>query len=144
MTDKEILDLAAKAGEIFVTPKTLSEALPTYKWDEEFQFYYVDDDNGLLGTVFSYCEGDITGIHLDYWNPLNDDSDSLCLALKLGIAIIPPGSAMGTPGVIKTDVFSDCPIGVVHAPILDSDPRAAARRAIVMAAAELGQRHFCR
>jgi hypothetical protein len=59
MTDRELLELAAKAAGIEVTPH------PNGK---------------LLKTLVFLAEG-------RNWNPLTDDGDSLRLAVKLGIAV---------------------------------------------------------
>lgn len=81
----------------------------------------------------SYPQG---GVYVDDmeddWNPLADDGDALRLAVRCDIALIPPGSSIGKKGVFQTDVFdADCQVG--------DDPTTAARRAIVLAAAELGK-----
>ena len=55
MTDRELLELAAKAAQIMVNP-----------WHEKY---------GLLLSDFDF----------EPWNPLTDDGDALRLAVKLGI-----------------------------------------------------------
>ena len=64
------------------------------------------------------------------WNPLNDDSDALRLAVKLRLELGFPKEycvwSFGTNGVVCTEDPSN-------------DPYAATRRAIVRAAAEIGR-----
>lgn len=57
MTDRELLELAAKAAQIMVNP-----------WHEKY---------GLLLSDFDF----------EPWNPLTDDGDALRLAVKLGVDI---------------------------------------------------------
>lgn len=67
------------------------------------------------------------------WNPLEDDGDALRLAVKLGFGISIPLKAK------RTDVVSfDC--FLVNAIESHGDPLAATRRAIVRAAASIGEK----
>ena len=59
MTDRELLELAAKAAQIMVNP-----------WHEKY---------GLLLSDFDF----------EPWNPLTDDGDALRLAVKLGLIVEP-------------------------------------------------------
>jgi len=70
-----------------------------------------------------------------WWNPLIDDGDALRLAVKLGIDTVvsverPPKSSACPPGGDILDY-----IDVDH----NGDPYAATRRAIVLAAVEMGR-----
>ena len=103
MTDREMLELAAKAAEI-----------TGYRYSESFQSManWNESDGGWFD---AYC----------LWNPLEDDGDAMRLAVKLGFVVEPGkcwhshyGPAFG----------EDVLMGVM----------AAARRAIVRAAAEIG------
>ena len=67
-----------------------------------------------------------------WWNPLTDDGDALRLAVKLGLAV----SVEYQVG--STVVLWGPPMGSVREPH-DGDANAATRRAIVMAAAEVGK-----
>lgn len=111
MTDKELLELAAKAAEIEV---------------EDFianRCYVFNQNTGTSGNL---------------WNPLTDDGDALRLAVKLGIEIhhgfddgeIVMGAwfqeTSGKPQRFEIERIGD-------------DPYAATRRAIVRAAAEIGK-----
>lgn len=108
-TDRELLELAAKAAGIYenATAEDIAE------------FY---EPGGLL-----VLDG--------YWNPLTDDGDALRLAVKLGIDFYQgdddgpaayAGYFIGTRQLFATAQHND-------------DPYAATRRAIVRAAAEIGK-----
>jgi hypothetical protein len=62
---------------------------------------------------------------LDRWNPLTDDGDAFRLAVKLELNVL--------PGIART------PDGDIHFDKDMDDPYAATRRAIVLAAAEIGK-----
>lgn len=113
MTDKELLELAAKAAE-----------LPECGW---------------MGPAFMYVKDNT----FTDWNPLTDDGDALRLAVKLRLTIKHDDLDSGSAGIAKDQdgaptldgkgpwfwkEWSD-----------DSDPYAATRRAIVRAAAEIGK-----
>ena len=124
MTDREMLELAAKAAGI-----------GTLVWGDKYKL----GDDEIDCTDISYIrseqpdEGDV------HWNPLTDDGDALRLAVKLGLLIShsaykPGENAYGFIGIawygqrveFKPEKFTD-------------DPYAATRRAIVRAAAEIGR-----
>jgi hypothetical protein len=70
------------------------------------------------------------------WSPLSDDGDAFRLAVKLHIHI----EWVGPPGIVNRVQAS--PKGYGHlawVQLLEDDPYAATRRAIVRAAAELGK-----
>ena len=70
--------------------------------------------------------------HLPKWNPLEDDGDALRLAVKLEMVLSLKQYDVFDPGLI--------PDAAVCASIHDSrDPYAATRRAIVRAAAAMGE-----
>ena len=104
MTDRELLELAAKAAGIGLA---IDGSV------------VVSDESGLR-----------------HWNPLADEGDALRLAVKLGMEIY-------------VDTHCNCveAYSVTHDPYMkhraianiDGDPYAAARRAIVRAAAEIGK-----
>ena len=104
MTDRELLELAAKAAGI------------------EYDF---------ICPTGAHC-GDVSTMQDFFWNPLTDDGDALRLAVKLGI-VVSAGS--------KENKFV-CANPDSKAQILEErrpDPFAATRRAIVRAAAEIGE-----
>jgi hypothetical protein len=88
MTDRELLELAAKACGFELLDCTCKKER----------------------------KNSVTGKH---WNPMNDDGDALRLAVKLGIDI----------AKAQVDYWDKD----------STDPYAATRRAIVMAAAEIGK-----
>jgi len=104
MTDREMLELAAKAAGIEL------------KWHRSHAEAYARDDEEYWAV----------------WNPLADDKDALRLAVKLKLAFATWGS--GACAV----VFLHGGRGRIVEPHKD-DPYAATRRAIVMAAAEIGR-----
>lgn len=65
------------------------------------------------------------------WNPLEDDGDALRLAVKLQLPIRFPLNGTVESGNAKS--------GYPYWEVLDSDPYAATRKAIVRAAAEIGK-----
>jgi hypothetical protein len=99
--DRELLELAAKAAGIEVTPNING-------WEEKYP----------IG-----------------WNPLTDDGDALRLAVKLGMKIY-PGEAYPW-----NEEYADWPIQFGCAVDEDEEPDsyAATRRAIVRAAASIGE-----
>jgi hypothetical protein len=111
MTDKQLLEMAAKAANI------------VGKYQEEYQ---------------PYGDTVIRGIHIEgpfLWNPLEDDGDAFRLAVKLRIDIL-HSSHHGEPCVLAVrlghhdfEASQNCQV----------DPYAATRRAIVRAAAEIGK-----
>jgi len=109
MTDKELLELAAKAAGIKYSLKDAAQ-----HWEQ----YGIP-----LPMTMSHESP-------TYWNPLTDDGDAFRLAIKLGL-------------LIDTDYNNG--IGVGSADFDESwqphanDKYAAARRAIVSAAATLGE-----
>lgn len=96
MTDRELLELAAKAVG------------------------YERNSAGPIGP----CE----------WNPLEDDGDALRLAVDLSLSLC-------TDGVASVSASTCYQHGnrLVTQAVSDSDKRAATRRAIVRAAAEIGR-----
>jgi hypothetical protein len=119
MTDKEILELAAKAAG-FGAPKTGRTCWTESEYPRNSEKY---------GALWNYVG------HMDtaeLWNPLTDDGDALRLAVKLGLGISIPLSNK------RTDVvtFSGPITSVIEA---HGDPYAATRRAITRAAAEIGK-----
>lgn len=96
MTDRELLELAAKAAD--------------------YRFNKQDDDIRGIYMLFGYPR---------WWNPLTDDGDALRLAVKL-----------------KFDIewdFNEVSVNYAAAEFEKEDPYAATRRAIVRAAAAIGE-----
>jgi hypothetical protein len=112
MTDRELVELAAKAAGVELT------------WHQE-----------MAGTFPTYRR---VGEHYDsyvQWNPLTDDGDALRLAVKLQLGISIPPVVDGRVDVVT---FYGPIISIIEYPVGD-DRYAATRLAIVRAAAEIGR-----
>ena len=117
MTDRELLELAAKAAGMKIHAARQVER----------------DEEGYANCGL-WIINDTTG-----WNPLTDDGDALRLAVKLGLTI---DTADGTPdGDIDTPATRvDSGNGrMLLIEVHGANPYAATRRAIVRAAAEIGR-----
>lgn len=114
MNDKELLELAAKAAGIVGVYEEENRMI------REFVFQtrrHIRTANGLI------------------WNPLDDDSDALRLAVKLDLLVDPMRQSV----TVTCDGFTkDKPFQATEP--CGSDLYAATRRAIVRAAAEIGIR----
>lgn len=109
MTDRELLELAAKAGGIEVIRSRLEDPL----------------NMDMLVKDSSRNIAQVAGT----WNPLTDDGDALRLAVKLKIDLI------HFTGHLRADVKE---MPDTHQ-MYGDDPYEATRRAIVKAAAEIGR-----
>ena len=112
-TDRELLELAAAAAGIDLTE---------YSWFDT-PFYTGFERRNL-------CEGGFD-LPVSSWNPLTDDGDALRLAVKLDIPLSAE-SCNGAVWICKGDLQVVEPLG--------KDPLAATRRAIVRAAAAIGEK----
>jgi hypothetical protein len=114
MTDRELLELAAKAAGIDA------------EWhsDDDADFYA--EHEGM------FLKGARSLDNNKYWNPLTDDGDALRLAVKADIDVVQMGDATRADYMIG---IGFCTVEVPHG----NDPYAATRRAIVRAAAEIGR-----
>jgi hypothetical protein len=110
MTDRELLELAAKAAGL-----TIVGSIPSFLNDDD---WLETTDNGP----------DM------FWNPLQNDGDALRLAVKLNMGISIPVMA-ATHAMVATITFRNS--GVMES--CNNDPYAATRRSIVRAAAEIGR-----
>lgn len=129
MTDRELLELAAKAAGIKIEG-----------WDPDYETYVVGHpENGREGFLIEQDFG--YGI----WNPLKDDGDALRLAVKLNLHIQPNFSDeywFAVAGVENPDHHQDMDpreslwLGEAEG---KADPAATTRLAIVRAAAEIGK-----
>lgn len=119
MTDRELLELAAKAAGLEII-KHFQEARD--KAGYECAGLYVKDQKSIYVS---------TG-----WNPLAKDGDALRLAVSCymticadGVATVSACVGYGRDRVMATQTISEC----------GNDKNAATRRAIVRAAAEIGK-----
>ena len=115
-TDRELLELAAKAGGIRIDKS--------------------ETNGGGVGNDGFCVTGDAM---LDWhnnirWNPLTNDGDALRLAVRLGIGV-QSWSRLGLSHAGAETVVKSIVIKELH----EGDPSAATRRAIVRAAAEIGK-----
>lgn len=111
MTDREMLELAAKAAGIS----------------------YTVSQYGNLQAHNHPCGGEMI-----VWNPLTDDGDALRLAVELRLSISPPHK--GYRAFVQSEdrkhgVQANCGVDNLD----EQDPLAATRRAIVRAAALIGK-----
>jgi hypothetical protein len=114
VTDRELLELAARAARISL-----------HVWGTKGAENFADMDAAPYGKL---------------WNPLTDDGDALRLAVKLRINIEHSGLMQG--GIKGADRVQASPRGMGHLACVEmykDDALAAARRAIVEAAAEIGK-----
>lgn len=119
MTDRELLELAARAAGV-----------PAY-WSVDGTIQnrpmFVVKAGGKMGTMPYESE----------WNPLKDDAEALRLAIECDMTVCTDGAATvsacsgyGHDKVMVTQTVSES----------GGDKRAATRRAIVLAAAEIGKK----
>ena len=114
MTDRELLELAAKAA-----------GLKIIKWGDPD---YYSHRGGEVAYVCATGQNDPWG---DEWNPLEDDGDALQLAVRLKLNVNVEHTSI--------DVYDqNLQLTRVWATEID-DAYAATRRAIVRAAAEIGR-----
>lgn len=119
-TDRKLLELAAKAAGGLTNVDELG--------------WIVQKENGERGS---------------WWNPLEDDSDALRLAVDLGITLNVSlittrdegNSYVHTKEVLgyDSDGYASFQASYVHKESHGDDPYKATRRAIVRAAAEIGE-----
>ena len=114
MGDRELLEAAARAAGIEVWRGNMPH------------------QRDMLFRSCASVDGKVTGVE---WNPLTDDGDALRLAVKMGIAVFPPETQDDDP-TAHVDSAGDSHWITEER---GADPYAATRRAIVRAAAEVGQ-----
>lgn len=122
MTDRELLELAAKARGI------------TGRWTDDYDHGMYDAHyfGPTWGLVVEMPDGDSR-----CWNPLTDDGDALRLAVDLEMTV-----SLLRYNTVRVEVqpISGWPTAD-HTKVLElrDDKHAATRRAIVLAAAEIGR-----
>ena len=114
MTDREMLELAAKAAEW---------KLCGYSWIGENED---DDECEILESAFvkTHPEQELA----TKWNPLTDDGDALRLAVRLHMQVS-----------VTTESCRAETLPCLGVRVNDSDENLATRRAVVMAAAAVGR-----
>ena len=119
MTDRELLELAAKA---FGFGKQNPPDNPHCWTASEYP-----KGSGRYGALWNYVGHADTA---ELWNPLEDDGDALRLAVQLEMDV-----SFGLGGAVVEQSH-----GRKVLELDDNDPYVATRRAIVRAAAEIGRR----
>lgn len=117
MTDREMLELAAKAAG-FGDPEG------NFIWTES-EYPRGSKTNGALWNYMGWCDT------AQLWNPLTDDGDALRLAVKMGIYVHCRAGSMVTSAIGDGDEW------VIEN--WSNDPTSATRRAITRAAAQIGK-----
>lgn len=116
MTDRELLELAARAAGIELKPMTIK---PAEGEGDGFIGFMTDPDQWERG----------------WFDPLTSDADAFRLAVKLRLEIIPlEGGGVDVQRTTEAE-----PFGELLATECSADSYAATRRAIVRAAAEIGK-----
>jgi hypothetical protein len=123
MSDRELLELAAKAGGAI-----------RFEWAEAFDDYYNDmAGHPTQGLWIHEAVDGLGSFPFDrIWNPLTDDGDALRLAVKLNMCVTSFADEIMVGCIIAGD-------GRNFHEAIDTDPYAATRSAIVRAAAEIGR-----
>lgn len=119
MTDRELLERAAKAAGYVVESKRSNGGAWCYPIDEQ------PDEDGDHPGLFS-------------WNPLTDDGDALRLAVKLRIDALFDGHDSPNAHIEAVANMPGKDVQPWAAESMKEDPYAATRRAIVRAAAAMG------
>lgn len=114
MTDREMLELAAKAYGF-------GDQEGNFIWTES-EYPRGSKTNGALWNYMGWCDT------AQLWNPLTEDGDALRLAVKLHMQVS-----------VTTESCRAETLPCLGARVNDSDENLATRRAIVMAAAAIGK-----
>lgn len=124
MTDRELLELAAKAAGIILKPMQINNV--TKQGDDRFIGYMTDCEQWPRG----------------WFNPLTDDGDALRLAVKLAESAPGTHFTLSISKIHDGRGFADAGFFSHINPteqVVGPDLAAATRRAIVRAAAEIGR-----
>lgn len=104
----------------------------------------IDGKYNAVTEEFYLSEGEVdpSGKGREWWNPLTDDGDALRLAVKLEMSLHAPDKYDHTAVAQYVDLDND-DVKPIHVSEFDpadkNDPYAATRRAIVRAAAAIGE-----
>ena len=120
-TDRELLELAAKAAGYTTNHPWNAERLT---FNPPVYALYVLNENGVVHTA---------------WNPLDDSGAAMNLAVDLDLAIVPYPiyNKQKHSVLVKKNNLDESRFEKME--LHGDDPRAATRRAIVSAAAEIGK-----
>ena len=120
--DRDLLELAAKAAGI--------------RYDKEASKPH--PKSGAFWGLWLVFDGEPPEHARRHWTPLTDDGDALRLAVKLRISIMLAETHPGQPECVYSDALLGGPVWR-YASALHGCPYAATRRAIVRAAAAIGE-----
>lgn len=135
-TDRELMELAAKAANVFLTPEQFAKECAS-PWEPSMEPFY-DERRGVMTGYRTWygSDGEIVGWEHFDWSPLTDDGDAFRLAVKLGIKLELNPAWVYARAVITKYEYLQIEEGWANG---FNDPCAATRRAIVRAAAEIGR-----
>lgn len=139
MIDRELLELAAKAAGVFMTPADWPYSdSPT---PEYFALEFDEEDRSITGTRVWYGSGgEIGGTEKYPWNPFTNDGDALRLSVKLRLeTVYTDDNTIDVRWRDNTGDFAGNVVEEFGSLRNGDDPFAAIRRAIVRAAAEIGK-----
>jgi hypothetical protein len=119
MTDKELLELAARAAGI----------------EGEYAELHQSCGDQLVRGIDEGCLP-------VWWCPLDDDGDALRLAVKIGIDILRTETVVEAIAALPPyiNIQTEPPVAPFGIELIGNDAYAATRRAIVRAAAEIGSK----
>lgn len=126
MTDKELIELAAKAYG-FGDPEG------NFVWTES-EYPLGSKTSGALWNYMGWCDT------AELWNPLTDDGDALRLAVKIGMLIDVRYTQQEAIRYNRVAYWPDPSFGeIMEFGDVEADPMAATRSAITRAAAQIGK-----
>ena len=134
MTDRELLELAAKAAGIFITKEQFEKEC-TSPWEPEWVPVYNKGAKSMSGWRTWYgSSGEIGGWEAYEWQPLDDDGIVFRLALKFGLMI-----DCSIPGRIQCAGEYGLNLEEYYTELSEDAKAIAARRAIVRVIAKIGR-----
>lgn len=135
-SDRDLLELAAKAAGIFITKEQFEKEC-TSPWDPSREPFYNEDKDAVIGWRTWYGEeGEIGGWEPFEWAPHTDDGESRRLEVDLNIEV--RFHLAGAVPAVTATCASDSRIPIMREP-WGEDKRAATRLAVLRAAAEIGK-----
>ncbi len=134
MSDRKLLEAAATAAGIFLTPERFAQE-STSEWEPAWTPFYDERKKCMTGyrTWYGSDGVEIGGWEPFDWNPLADDGEALRLAVLLHIDF---RTYVATVRTWVGDPIAQRVLASVEE-LCGDDPLAATRRAIVRAAAAL-------
>jgi hypothetical protein len=141
MTDRELLESAARAAGIFMRKEDWPYSDP---FDPSYlDTFYDPETNSISGTrVWHGGNGDVGGLETYTWSPLNYDDEAFRLAIDLKIDLhFERNGIADQEFIVEAFCLRDEETGGCRClmEVLGDDPRAATRRVITRAAAAIGE-----